>query len=86
MVVYANDIKKRGVSFVGELLKKFDEVVINFRGKNRYVVMDIERYKKLRALELDQAYKEVMEDIERGDYRVVSAREHIESLEKEFNV
>ena len=86
MVVYANDVKKRGVSLIGELLKKFDEVVINFRGKNRYVVMDIERYKKLRALELDQAYKEVMEDIERGDYKVLSAKEHIESLEKELNV
>jgi len=68
MTVSANDVKQRGVSLFGELLEKFDEVVINFRGKKKYVVMDIERYKMLRALELDNAYREVMEDVKNGNY------------------
>ncbi len=86
MIINASEVKRRGVSVFEELLKKFDEIIINVRGKNRYVVVDIERYKKLRALELDQAYKEVMEDIKRGDYKVVSAKEHIKSLKEELNV
>ena len=68
MTVTANDVKQRGVSLFGELLEKFDEIVVNVRGKKKYVVMDIERYKELRALELDNAYREVMADVERGDY------------------
>jgi len=68
MTVSANEVKQRGVSLFGELLEKFDEVVINFRGKKKYVVMDIERYKMLRALELDNAYREVMEDVKNGNY------------------
>jgi len=68
MTVTANDVKQRGVSLFGELLEKFDEIVIGVRGKKKYVVMDIERYKTLRALELDDAYQEVMQEVERGEY------------------
>ncbi len=45
MVVSANDVKKNGVSIFDDLLKKFHEVIINFRGKKKYVVIDYERYK-----------------------------------------
>ena len=86
MTVTANDVKQRGVSLFIELLEKFDEVVINFRGKKKFVVMDIERYKQLRALELDDAYREVMADVEKGDYKVMTAQEHIKSLEEDLNV
>ena len=86
MTVSANEVKQRGVSLFGELLEKFDEVVINFRGKNKYVVMDIERYKMLRALELDNAYREVMEDVKNGNYKTQTAQEHIKSLEEDLNV
>jgi predicted DNA-binding protein len=86
MVVTANEVKKRGVSLFDELLKKFDEIIISSRGKNKYIVMDIETYEDFRAYKLDKAYREVMEDVKRGDYRVVSAREHIESLKEDLDV
>jgi prevent-host-death family protein len=86
MTVTANDVKQRGVSLFGELLEKFDEIVVNVRGKKKYVVMDIERYKELRALELDNAYREVMADVERGDYKVLTAKEHMKSLKEDLNV
>ena len=86
MIVSANEVKKRGVSLFGELLEKWDEVIINFRGQKKYVVMDIERYKELRALELDRAYSEVMEDYKKGNYRVLSAEEHIKSLQEDLDV
>ena len=56
MTVMANEIKIKGVSLFDSLLSKAQEVIINVRGKNRFVVVDIERYKYLRGLELDRAY------------------------------
>jgi len=86
MTVTANDVKQRGVSLFGELLEKFDEIVVNVRGKQKYVVMDVERYKKLRTLELDNAYREVMEDYKNGDYKVLTAEEHIKNIFEDVNV
>jgi hypothetical protein len=86
MIIPANEVKQRGVSIFEELLTKWDEVIIAVRGKQKYVVMDIERYKELRASELDLAYKLVMEDYDNGDYETLSAKEHIEKLEKELDV
>jgi len=79
MTVSANEVKKRGVSLFGELLEKWDEVIINFRGQKKYVVMDIERYKELRALELDKAYAEVMEDYKKGNYHT-DVKKHLAEI------
>jgi PHD/YefM family antitoxin component YafN of YafNO toxin-antitoxin module len=86
MFITANEVKKRGVSIFDELLNKFDELVINVRGKNRFVVVDIERFNKLREAELELAYQEVLKDYKEGKYKVLSAKEHIENLEKELDV
>jgi PHD/YefM family antitoxin component YafN of YafNO toxin-antitoxin module len=80
MVVTANEVKKRGVSLFDELLKKFDEIIISSRGKNKYIVMDIETYEDFRAYRLDKAYREVMEDVKRGDYHTDVDR-HLRELE-----
>jgi len=80
MVVSANDVKKNGVSIFDELFKKFDEVIINFRGKNKYVVIEYERYKAFREYELDKAYNEVMQDIESGEYHT-DIQKHIAEIE-----
>ena len=42
MTISANEIKQRGVSFFDTLLDKFDELIINVRGKDKYVVLDIQ--------------------------------------------
>jgi len=84
MVINANEVKTKGVSIFATLLDKFDELVINVRGKNKFVVIDIERYKELRANELDLAYLKTMQDIEKGNYKTQSAKEHIEELKNEL--
>ncbi len=84
MVINANEIKTKGVSIFSSLLDKFDELIINVRGKNKFVVIDIERYKELRANELDLAYIRTMQDIEKGNYKTQSAKEHIEELKNEL--
>ncbi|AKF25171.1 prevent-host-death protein [Sulfurovum lithotrophicum] len=84
MTISANEVKQRGVSLFDSLLKKFDEVIINVRGKDKYVVLDMERYKEFRANELDLAYMQTMNDIEKGNYKAQNAAEHIAELKDEL--
>ncbi len=84
MVINASEVKTKGVSLFGSLLSKFDELIISVRGKERYVVIDIERYKKFRENELDIAYVKTMQDIKTGKYKTQSASEHIKELMDEL--
>ena len=84
MIINANEVKTKGVSIFANLIEKFDELIINVRGKNQYVVLDIERYKELRANELDLAYLKSLQDIEKGNFKVQSAQEHIDELRNEL--
>lgn len=84
MIINANEVKTKGVSIFGTLLEKFDELIINVRGKNQYVVLDIERYKELRANELDLAYLKSLQDIEKGNFEIQSAKKHIEEIKNEL--
>jgi len=84
MTVSANDVKKRGVSLFDTLFEKVDELIINVRGKDKYVVLDIERYKEFRANELDLAYMQTMNDLKEGDFKVQSAAEHIAELKDDL--
>ena len=84
MTISANEVKQRGVSIFDSLLGKFDELIINVRGKDKYVVVDIERYREFRANELDLAYMQMMSDREKGNYKAQSAAEHIAELKDEL--
>jgi len=80
MIVNANEIKTKGVAFLGKMLEKADELVISVRGKNKYVVLDIERYNEFRQSELDIAHMKVMQEIKEGRYKSQTASEHIKDL------
>jgi len=84
MVISANEVKIKGVSIFENLLNKFDELIINVRGKDKYVVIDIERYKKFRESELDIAYLKAMQDVKTGNYKSQTASEHIKELMDEL--
>lgn len=80
MIVSANDIKTKGVTLLDKLFETMSEVIINVRGKNKYVVIDIERYKQLRELELDRLYEETMQEIKEGRFKTQSVEEHLNEL------
>ena len=80
MIISANELKVKGVSVFENMLDTLDEVLISVRGKNKYVVVDMERYEYLRECELEQAYREVQENIKEGKSKVMSAKQHIEEL------
>ncbi len=83
MVISANEVKTKGVSLFSQLLEKFEELTINVRGKNKFVVIDIQRYKELRENELNLAYIKTMQDIKDKKFKTQTAKEHLEELRNE---
>jgi len=81
MVIPANDLKIKGVSIIETMLEKLDEVLISIRGKNRFVVVDMERYNYLRECELEKALRDAQDDIANGRSRVLSSEEHFKELD-----
>ena len=78
--VTANELKTRGVSVVEDRLKSDDEVFISVRGQNKYVVMSLEKYSRLRECELDIAVKEAQADYEAGRVINESVDDHMKRV------
>ncbi len=83
-MITANDLKVQGIKALNSELKENDEAIISFRGKPKYIVIDFERYDRLRELELDRDYLETMQDIKNGNYKTISSdkelEKHLENL------
>ena len=78
--VTANELKTRGVSVVEERLNTEDEVIITVRGLDKYVVMSIEKYSRLREYELDIAVQEARADYEAGRVITESVDDHMKRV------
>ena len=76
----ANELKTKGVSAVEARLKTDEEVIISVRGQDRYVVMDIEKYARLREYELVVALQEAKADVEAGRYTSESVADHMKRV------
>ena len=53
--ITANELKTKGVASIDAALAEQEEAIISVRGKERYVVMDMETYNRLRVCELEAA-------------------------------
>jgi len=80
-MISANDLKIKGVAAIQAALDQQDEAVISVRGKQRFVVVDIEHYHYLRECELSAAIVESKTDIEAGRFVEESAEAHLARLE-----
>ena len=78
--VTANELKTRGVSIVEEHLETEEEVVISVRGQDKYVVMGLEKYARLREFELDAAIQEARADYQAGRVNTESVDKHIKRI------
>lgn len=78
--IAANELKTRGVACISEHLADGSEAVITVRGKNRYVVMEMDHYQYLRECELEAAVLEARADLEAGRVQVESVADHIKRL------
>lgn len=79
-VLTANELKTKGVSAVEALLQVDEGLVISVRGQDKYVVMDIEKYAKLREYELAIAIQESKADLDAGRYTTESVDDHMRRL------
>ena len=75
--ISANELKTRGVSAIESILAKSPEAIISVRGKDRFVVMDIEHYNYLRECELEAALAETRGDLAAGRFTIESAEDHL---------
>jgi prevent-host-death family protein len=78
--VTANELKTRGVSAVEDRLKTEEEVIISVRGKDKYVVMSLEKYAKLREFDLDMALRQARAEYEAGRVITESVDEHMKRV------
>lgn len=76
----ANDLKTKGISVVEARLKVDEEVVISVRGQDRYVIMDLEKYNKLREYELAMAVQEAKADVAAGHFVTESVADHMRRI------
>lgn len=58
-MITVNDLKVKGIKAIEKELQERDEVVISFRGKPKYIVLDIEEYETMLALQIEAAYKDL---------------------------
>ncbi|ACO04773.1 MAG TPA: type II toxin-antitoxin system Phd/YefM family antitoxin [Persephonella sp.] len=80
MIITANELKTKGISFVEKILKKYREAYISVRGKPKFVILPIEEYEKLKEAELEKIIKEAEEDYKAGRIIKETAEEHIKRL------
>jgi len=78
--ITANELKTRGISAVEDQLENEDEVIISVRGKDRYVVMSLEKFASLREFELDMAVMEARADYEAGNTITESVDDHMKRV------
>ena len=64
--ITANELKTKGVSVVENALKSDGEAIISVRGKDKYVIINMNKYNKLRDYELEIALLEGREDVAKG--------------------
>ena len=75
--IAANELKTRGVSSIEKALESDAEATISVRGQERYVVMAVEEYNRLRVCELEAALYETRQQIAGGEFIEESVDEHI---------
>lgn len=79
--ISANELKTKGVMAIQTALEQQTEAIISVRGKNRFVVMDVEHYQYLRECELTAALAESNVDIAAGRFVKETAEQHLARLE-----
>jgi PHD/YefM family antitoxin component YafN of YafNO toxin-antitoxin module len=79
--VAAVELKRRGVSALEPTLAVDETATITVRGKDRYVVMKMETYARLREAELEQAVREARADYAAGRVADASIEAHLARIE-----
>ena len=75
--ITANDLKVKGVSMIDSVVEENDSAIITVHGKEKYVVLKIADFNKMREQELDEAIRQSREDIATGRFHADGVDAHI---------
>jgi prevent-host-death family protein len=78
--ITANELKTKGVTILNDETADGTEVIITVRGKNKFVVLPIDKYNYLRECELEAALLESKRDIKEGKFIKESVEKHIKRI------
>jgi hypothetical protein len=79
--ISANDLKTKGISAIELALSTSPEAIVSVRGKDRFVVMNMEHYHYLRECELDTALAQTRADLAAGRMVQESPEAHLARLD-----
>jgi prevent-host-death family protein len=80
--ITANELKTKGVNILNDETADGTEVIITVRGKNKFVVLPIEKYNYLRECELEAALLESKRDVKEGKFIKESVEKHIKRISR----
>ncbi len=78
--ITANDLKTKGVNAIDEATHEGSEAFISIRGKNKFVVLSLDKYNYLRECELEAALFEARKDIKNDKFFIESVDDHIKRI------
>ena len=79
--ISANELKTRGIAAIEQALATEQEVIVSVRGKDRFVILDIAQYQRLRECELEVALAEARSDVAAGRVVRESPEAHLARLD-----
>lgn len=85
-IITANELKTKGVSVVEDALCSNDEAVITVRGKEAYVIININKYSKFREYEREVELQETRVDIAEGRVIRESVDDHMKRMRLFYSV
>lgn len=80
MTISANDLKVKGVTLIDSVVDENQSAIITVRGVEKYIVLRISDYNKIRELELDLAIQESKADIVAGRSHTDGIEEHMKRV------
>jgi len=72
-IMTANELKRNGVTGIDRAMLESDEqqVLIDVRGKTRYIILGIEAFDQYREYQLDKAIQEAEICLKKGEFSVI---------------
>ena len=79
-IVTANQLKTRGIAALDSAAAETGEATVTMRGKQKYIVLTVKEYNRLRECELNTAVEESKKAIRDGRYTEESVEDHISRI------
>ncbi len=79
--ISANELKTRGIAAIEQALATEQEAIVSVRGKDRFVILDMAQYQRLRECELEVALAEARFDVAAGRVVRESPEAHLARLD-----